>query len=51
MVAFFLSSIGFISRPDIYNRARTLSKSSILSVLSVLLGLFFFFVIVAGYFS
>lgn len=47
----FLSSIGFIRLPDIYNRAHALSKSSTLSVLFVLLGTFLFFVIVEGHFN
>lgn len=47
----FISSIGFIRLPDIYNRTHALSKSSTLSVLFVLLGTFLFFVMVEGYFS
>lgn len=47
----FISSIGFIRLPDIYNRAHALSKSSTLSVLFILLGTFLFFLIVEGYFS
>lgn len=47
----FLSSIGFLRLPDIYNRAHALSKSSTLAVLFVLLGTFLFFLFVEGYFS
>ncbi|NLV17767.1 MAG: Na+/H+ antiporter subunit G [Syntrophomonadaceae bacterium] len=47
----FLSSIGFIRLPDVYNRAHALSKSSTLGVLFVLLGTFLFFLFEEGYFS
>jgi multicomponent Na+:H+ antiporter subunit G len=47
----FLSAIGFIRLPDIYNRAHALSKSSTLGVLFVLLGTFLFFIFAEGYFS
>jgi multicomponent Na+:H+ antiporter subunit G len=47
----FLSAIGFIRLPDVYNRAHALSKSSTLGVLFVLLGTFLFFLFVEGYFS
>lgn len=47
----FLSSIGLIRLPDIYNRAHALSKSSTLGVLFVLTGTFLFFLFIEGYFS
>lgn len=47
----FLSSIGFIRLPDVYNRAHALAKSSTLGVLFVLLGTFLFFLFAEGYFS
>jgi len=47
----FLSAIGFIRLPDVYNRAHALSKSSTLGVLFVLLGTFLFFIFAEGYFS
>jgi multicomponent Na+:H+ antiporter subunit G len=47
----FLSSIGYIRLPDIYNRAHALAKSSTLGVLFVLLGTFLFFLFAEGYFS
>jgi multicomponent Na+:H+ antiporter subunit G len=47
----FISAIGFIRLPDIYNRAHALSKSSTLGVLFVLLGTFLFFLFMEGYFS
>lgn len=47
----FISTIGFIRLPDVYNRAHALSKSSTLGVLFVLLGTFLFFVFMENYFS
>lgn len=47
----FLSSIGFIRLPDVYNRAHALAKSSTLSVLFVLTGTFLFFILIERYFS
>ncbi|MDD2233785.1 MAG: monovalent cation/H(+) antiporter subunit G [Desulfitobacteriaceae bacterium] len=47
----FLSSIGFIRLPDVYNRAHALSKSSTLGVLFILLGTFLFFLFMEEYFS
>lgn len=47
----FLSAIGFIRLPDVYNRAHALSKSSTLGVLFVLLGTFLFFLFIENYFS
>lgn len=47
----FISAIGFIRLPDVYNRAHALSKSSTLGVLFVLLGTFLFFLFMEGYFS
>lgn len=47
----FLSSIGFIRLPDVYNRAHALAKSSTLAVLFVLLGTFLFFLLVENHFS
>lgn len=47
----FLSAIGFIRLPDVYNRTHALSKSSTLAVLFVLLGTFLFFLLSEGYFS
>lgn len=47
----FISAIGFIRLPDVYNRAHALSKSATLGVLSVLLGTFLFFLFLEGYFS
>jgi multicomponent Na+:H+ antiporter subunit G len=47
----FLSAIGFMRLPDVYNRAHALSKSSTLGILFVLLGTFLFFLFVEGYFS
>ncbi|WP_018306371.1 monovalent cation/H(+) antiporter subunit G [Desulfitobacterium hafniense] len=47
----FLSAIGFIRLPDVYNRAHALAKSSTLGVLFVLLGTFLFFLFVEDYFS
>lgn len=47
----FLSAIGFIRLPDVYNRAHALSKSATLGVLFVLVGTFLFFLFVEGYFS
>lgn len=47
----FLSSIGFIRLPDVYNRAHAFAKSSTLGVLFVLLGAFLFFLFAEGYFS
>lgn len=47
----FLSSIGFIRLPDVYNRSHALAKSSTLSVLFVLLGTFLFFISIERYFS
>ena len=47
----FISAIGFIRLPDVYNRAHALAKSSTLGVLFALLGTFFFFLFIEGYFS
>ena len=47
----FLSSIGFIRLPDVYNRSHALAKSSTLGVLFVLLGTFLYFLFVEKYFS
>lgn len=47
----FVSAIGFIRLPDVYNRAHALSKSVTLGVLSILLGTFLFFLFLEGYFS
>ena len=46
----FLSSIGYIRLPDVYNRAHALAKSSTLGMF-VLLGTFLFFLFAEGYFS
>lgn len=47
----FLSAIGFLRLPDVYNRAHALSKSATLGVLFVLVGTFLFFLFIDGYFS
>jgi len=47
----FLSTIGFIRLPDVYNRAHAISKSSTLGVLFVLLGTFLFFLFIEHIFS
>ncbi|WP_031513329.1 monovalent cation/H(+) antiporter subunit G [Desulfofalx alkaliphila] len=47
----FLSAVGFIRLPDIYNRAHAISKTSTLSVLFVLIGTFLYFLILERYFS
>ena len=47
----FLSTIGFLRLPDVYNRAHALAKSSTLAVLFVLLGVFLFFLFIEGIFS
>ncbi len=47
----FISAIGFIRLPDVYNRAHALAKSTTLGVLFALLGAFFFFLFLEGYFS
>jgi multicomponent Na+:H+ antiporter subunit G len=47
----FLSAIGFLRLPDVYNRAHALAKSATLAVLFVLVGTFLFFLFVEGYFS
>lgn len=47
----FLSAIGFIRLPDVYNRAHAISKSSTLGVLFVLLGTFLFFLFIEDNFS
>ena len=47
----FLSAIGFLRLPDVYNRAHALSKSATLGVLCVLVGTFLVFLFVEGYFS
>lgn len=47
----FISAIGFIRLPDVYNRAHALSKSSALGVIFVLFGTFLFFLILEGNFS
>jgi multicomponent Na+:H+ antiporter subunit G len=47
----FLSVIGFLRLPDVYNRAHALSKSATLGVLFVLVGTFLFFLFVEGHFS
>jgi len=47
----FISAIGFIRLPDVYNRAHALSKSATLGVLFVLVGTFLFFLFNDGHFS
>lgn len=47
----FISAIGFLRLPDVYNRAHALAKSSTLAVLFVLSGTFLFFLFIEGYFS
>ncbi len=47
----FLSSIGLIRLPDVYNRAHALSKSTTLGILFVLTGTFLFFLFIEGFFS
>lgn len=47
----FLSAVGLIRLPDVYNRAHAASKSATLGVLFTLLGTFLFFLIEEGHFS
>lgn len=43
--------IGVIRLPDVYTRAHAASKSATLGVLSILLGVFFYFWLIEGHFS
>lgn len=46
----FISSIGMIRLPDVYTRNHAASKSTTLGVLSILLGVFIYFLISDGVF-
>lgn len=43
--------IGVLRLPDVYTRAHAASKSATLGVLSILLGVFFYFWLIEGHFS
>lgn len=43
--------VGILRLPDVYTRAHAASKSATLGVLSILLGVFFYFWLIEGHFS
>jgi monovalent cation/proton antiporter, MnhG/PhaG subunit len=47
----FLSAVGILRFPDVYNRSHAASKSSTLGVLCILVGTFLYFLLAEGYFS